>query len=102
MALTRQKVHAILRKAGLTKTRANSTRIRGWRDRIAGYDVREEESRIVVLYRVGSYTLAPEERARRQIREADKYMEALKDFGPVLDTTDTWDGPRVVLNKFAP
>ena len=51
---TRQKVSAALRKAGFSASKSRATRIRGWRDHSAGYDLNQRyDGTIVVRHRLG-------------------------------------------------
>lgn len=89
MKLTKQKIGAMLRKAGLEKTRTHATRIKGWHDRIAGYQVREDDRGVYVEYLQGHGAfLGQEEMARREAREFAKYTEAVAPF-----QTKVEDGP---------
>lgn len=97
--LTTQKVHAMLRQAGLKKTTTRTTRIRGWSERSSGYQVREDDGHIYVSHREGgSWMISAQEIDRRQEKELDRYRAALAGFAPEIADVSPW-GKCVVLSK---
>jgi hypothetical protein len=92
--LTTQKVHALLRKAGLKKTYTYSTRIRGWRERVSGYHVGEDDQDIYVEY----WTARGERDLAREDLYIERYINALAGFNPSL-TNATSGRKRLLLPK---
>lgn len=82
VTITKAKVHAALRKAGLSKSYTYPLRIRGMRERVQGYGVGETDT-VVYVQLLGRFTfMTREEMLKREGDAMKDYARALEAFSP--------------------
>lgn len=101
MSLTRQKIHAVLRKAGHSRRESHTTCVREWRAHSSGYDVRETDGAFYVEWYNGNHYATGEQVRAKRLREVEKYAVALGFFGAQIVNNGGFNGdePRVRIAK---
>lgn len=85
-SLTPQGISALLRKAGFEKSTRHATRVRGFSDRTQGYVVGgQTDGSVVVYHESGNSFMMTEATVARQVREQERYAEAIETAGYAVE-----------------